>query len=414
MQLEEEGCLSVPGFNGHGGPAGARRRRGPWTATARPRTIEGTGLLARALAARNRPSRRHAVPRPAARHQARPHRPARSASSARRQLVMAAAHPLLRHAGVRRADARRAARPRRTTVVARRHAARSAARTRAEGDAPAPVKALAPITRGSPCSSPTPARTPAFLDALGALPRRTSASSPPTGGSCPSGCSTCRASASSTSTRRCCRAGAARRRFIARFWPATPRPGVTIMRVVLALDAGPMLARDRVPIGPNETSAELEPRLADAGARAARRHARSPRRAGRCAEEPQDEAAVTYAPRLERARKPTRLGAAGPGHSQPHSRPPAVAARGRRLAAGRRRAVAPFARRRAATSRRDARARSSASTADGLVVATGPARSSGSSSCSPRGGRPMPVRDVSERPPGRRRGPLRCHCRRPR
>ena len=42
--------------------------------------------------------------------------------------------------------------------------------------------------------------------------------------------------------------------------------GVTIMRVVLALDAGPMLARVATPIGPDETSAELEARLAALGA----------------------------------------------------------------------------------------------------------------------------------------------------
>jgi methionyl-tRNA formyltransferase len=38
--------------------------------------------------------------------------------------------------------------------------------------------------------------------------------------------------------------------------------GITIMRVVLALDAGPMLARVSTPIDPDETSVELESRLA--------------------------------------------------------------------------------------------------------------------------------------------------------
>jgi methionyl-tRNA formyltransferase len=41
--------------------------------------------------------------------------------------------------------------------------------------------------------------------------------------------------------------------------------GVTIMRVVLALDAGPMLSRARTPIAPDETSASLEARLAEIG-----------------------------------------------------------------------------------------------------------------------------------------------------
>src|SRR4029453_5286238 len=42
--------------------------------------------------------------------------------------------------------------------------------------------------------------------------------------------------------------------------------GVTIMRVVQALDAGPMLARVETPIEPEDTSAGLEARLATAGA----------------------------------------------------------------------------------------------------------------------------------------------------
>jgi methionyl-tRNA formyltransferase len=43
--------------------------------------------------------------------------------------------------------------------------------------------------------------------------------------------------------------------------------GVTIMRVVLALDAGPMLSRARTPIAPDETSTSLEARLAEIGGR---------------------------------------------------------------------------------------------------------------------------------------------------
>src|SRR5206468_4516226 len=42
--------------------------------------------------------------------------------------------------------------------------------------------------------------------------------------------------------------------------------GVTIMRVVKALDAGPMIATVRVGIGPDETSAEVERNLARHGA----------------------------------------------------------------------------------------------------------------------------------------------------
>ena len=42
--------------------------------------------------------------------------------------------------------------------------------------------------------------------------------------------------------------------------------GVTIMRVVKALDAGPMLAKVSRAIGPNETSDEVERDLASIGA----------------------------------------------------------------------------------------------------------------------------------------------------
>ena len=78
---------------------------------------------------------------------------------------------------------------------------------------------------------------------------------------------------------------------------AEPETGVTIMRVVKALDAGPMLAAARRPIGRNETSIEVEYGLAAIGAsllaatldRLAR---------GEVSETPQDESAASYAPRL--------------------------------------------------------------------------------------------------------------------
>jgi methionyl-tRNA formyltransferase len=45
--------------------------------------------------------------------------------------------------------------------------------------------------------------------------------------------------------------------------------GITIMRVVAALDAGPILRAVATEIDPNETSVELEARLAELGADAA-------------------------------------------------------------------------------------------------------------------------------------------------
>ena len=73
--------------------------------------------------------------------------------------------------------------------------------------------------------------------------------------------------------------------------------GVTIMRVVKALDAGPMLSAARRAIGDDETSVDVEQDLAQLGARlligAVDRLA-----ADGMPEEPQDEAGATYAPRI--------------------------------------------------------------------------------------------------------------------
>lgn len=78
--------------------------------------------------------------------------------------------------------------------------------------------------------------------------------------------------------------------------------GVTIMRVVAALDAGPMLAREATPIRPDETSAELEARLAAIGARLLVPVVDAMDGGGSGpAEAPQDESVVTYAQRIERA-----------------------------------------------------------------------------------------------------------------
>jgi methionyl-tRNA formyltransferase len=73
--------------------------------------------------------------------------------------------------------------------------------------------------------------------------------------------------------------------------------GVTIMRVVKALDAGPTIVKEHHPIGPDDTSDEVERALAGIGARLvvavvdlmARNNA---------TEWPQDEAQATYAHRL--------------------------------------------------------------------------------------------------------------------
>ena len=75
--------------------------------------------------------------------------------------------------------------------------------------------------------------------------------------------------------------------------------GVTIMRVVQALDAGAMLATVRVPIGPDETTEDVEARLATAGASllvdTVNRLAEGP-----VDEIAQDDSAATYAPRIRK------------------------------------------------------------------------------------------------------------------
>jgi len=73
--------------------------------------------------------------------------------------------------------------------------------------------------------------------------------------------------------------------------------GVTIMRVIKALDAGPMLAQSRRPVGPDETSEEVERDLSRVGA--ALLTATLDRLAeGDVSETPQDDSAATYAHRL--------------------------------------------------------------------------------------------------------------------
>ncbi|MSO46329.1 MAG: methionyl-tRNA formyltransferase [Acidobacteria bacterium] len=75
--------------------------------------------------------------------------------------------------------------------------------------------------------------------------------------------------------------------------------GVTIMRVVQALDAGPMLADARRPIAPDETSDEVERDLARLGA-ALLIATLDDLAAGQVPEMPQDDSQATYAPKLQK------------------------------------------------------------------------------------------------------------------
>ena len=75
--------------------------------------------------------------------------------------------------------------------------------------------------------------------------------------------------------------------------------GVTIMRIVKALDAGAMFATVVVPIGPDATAEEVERTLAVEGGRLLARVADAVAE-GTAYEEPQDESQATYAPKISR------------------------------------------------------------------------------------------------------------------
>jgi methionyl-tRNA formyltransferase len=75
--------------------------------------------------------------------------------------------------------------------------------------------------------------------------------------------------------------------------------GVTIIHMTPRVDAGPAIAQAAVPIGPEETAAELEPRLAQLGAPLVLR-AIEELEAGTARAIEQDPAAATRAPRLKK------------------------------------------------------------------------------------------------------------------
>ena len=76
--------------------------------------------------------------------------------------------------------------------------------------------------------------------------------------------------------------------------------GVTIMRVVKALDAGPMIASGTVLIGADDTTSQVESTLAIRGAELLV-ETLDAIEAGYATETPQDEALATYAPKLSKA-----------------------------------------------------------------------------------------------------------------
>jgi len=75
--------------------------------------------------------------------------------------------------------------------------------------------------------------------------------------------------------------------------------GVTIMRMVKALDAGPLLLQVKTPIPNDETYGELQVRLAEMGALALI-EALALIDIGKATETPQDDSLATYAPKVDR------------------------------------------------------------------------------------------------------------------
>jgi methionyl-tRNA formyltransferase len=76
--------------------------------------------------------------------------------------------------------------------------------------------------------------------------------------------------------------------------------GVTIMQMDAGLDTGPMLLKRAIPIGPEETGQTLHDRLAEIGANAVL-DALDSLASGTARPEPQPEAGVTYAAKLDKA-----------------------------------------------------------------------------------------------------------------
>jgi methionyl-tRNA formyltransferase len=86
----------------------------------------------------------------------------------------------------------------------------------------------------------------------------------------------------------------------AALWAGDAETGVSIMRMVLPLDAGPVLLQVPTPILDDETYGELRLRLSELGALALV-EALTLLELGAGEERPQDEAAVTFAPKVGRA-----------------------------------------------------------------------------------------------------------------
>ena len=356
MQLEEEGCLSVPGFNAtvvrptravvkgldrHGARADDRGHATCSRARFSTRWIIST---ARVFVDRLRGIKRDLIVRKI--QKLKTHRQmvtrsgaARSSSSARRRsrCRRSSACSPRRHAVV--AVVSQPDRPKGRGQQLVDDADEGRSRSRAE----------------SRCCSRERLRGRGVPRAVARLATPTSASSPPTGGSCPTRC--CDPAPGDDQRARVAPAayrGAApvHRAVIA----GDAETGVTIMRVVKELDAGAMFATVR-----RGRSAGRDQRRGRARPRRARRRrccstSSTQLADGRAVETPQDDARATYAAKIDEGRGRGRLDAAGGADSQPGPRPAALAARRPRVLGGAR-VLDPSHRARRTSSRADGRAR---------------------------------------------------------
>ncbi len=74
--------------------------------------------------------------------------------------------------------------------------------------------------------------------------------------------------------------------------------GVTVIRMVEKMDAGPILAQETAPIEPDDTAGDLHDRLADLGARVLREVVDNMEAGNPPEERPQDDSQASYAPML--------------------------------------------------------------------------------------------------------------------
>ena len=149
------------------------------------------------------------------------------------------------------------------------------------------------------CCSPKRSRTtPSFApNSNPSLP--TPSLSSPTDASFRSGCSTSRASGTSTSTAHCCRSIAELRPSSGPSRTGEVVTGVTTMRLDAGLDTGPMLLAQAIPVGEEETAVDVYENLAEVGAPLMVETLRR-LEADEIFPEPQDHALATHAPILTR------------------------------------------------------------------------------------------------------------------